>query len=113
MRDQMLGEKCLYVRAVDSVDFGQPGDSLLLGQRLCMASRLAWMLFKHPEAELPSDFGLAHPFDDLYSRIAKDEHASGSWHAEVVESHARDQSARPLTARQDCVSTGASSSGSK
>ena len=31
----MLGKKHLHVTAVDSVDFSQPRDSLLLGQRLC------------------------------------------------------------------------------
>ena len=35
--DQMLGEKQLNVRAVDSVHFSQLRDSVLLGQRLCTA----------------------------------------------------------------------------
>ena len=72
----MLGKKHLDVTAVDSVDVSQPRDSLLLGQRLCTPQRLARMLLKLPETELLPDFGLAHAFNDLYARIAQDEHAS-------------------------------------
>src|SRR5688572_8246166 len=83
----MIGEKDLYPTAVDSVDFSQASDLLLLGQRPRAAERLVWMLLEHPDAELPPDFRLTDAFNDVDAGIAQDKRASAV-HARVRVAHA-------------------------
>jgi hypothetical protein len=69
----MLGEKRLYETAVDSIDFSQQRDSLLLGQCLRTAERLVWMLLEHPDAELSPNVRFTDAFNDFDAGIAQDE----------------------------------------
>ena len=69
----MRREKHLYATAIDSVDFSQVSDSLLLGQRSRAKERLVWMLLEDPEPELAPNFGLTDAFNDLDAGIAQDE----------------------------------------